>query len=126
MGVARPQIQTSTDARRVVRLDKPSCGTCLLAACVLWLVAPPHISASQASEMFRPTIAVTPEGLTCVLGGGLDGEMVDAMTITPLMTHKQEYTLLTLKGISDLVVSIGRPAEESKGTMAAPGRSSRN
>lgn len=62
-------------------------------------------------DLFRPAIAVTPEGLTCVLGGGLNGKLVDSKSITPLMTHKQEYALVTLKGISDIAWTIGRPRE---------------
>ncbi len=64
-------------------------------------------------DLFRPAIAVTPEGLTCVLGGGLDGKLVDSKSITPLMTHKQEYALVTLKGISDIAWTIGRPWESN-------------
>lgn len=82
----------------------------LFAACTLLAQA---ASKSQAGEGFRPAIAVSPEGLTCVLGGGLDGELVDSRIVTPLMTHNQTYSLIDLTGIRDEVVSIGRPREES-------------
>jgi hypothetical protein len=66
----------------------------------------------RADDGFRPAIAITPEGLTCVLGGNLNGELVDATIVTPLMTHKQEYALVTLKGVKDNALSIGRPRED--------------
>ncbi len=114
MGVARPQHQNTADAERDIQPATHKRRVSVATTCLMLLLAPIDARDSWASDMFRPTIAVTPEGLTCVLGGGLDGEMVDAITITPLMTHKQEYTLLSVKGASDLVLSIGRPAEESK------------
>jgi hypothetical protein len=69
-------------------------------------------AAGHADDSFRPAIAVSPEGQTCVLGGNLNGELVDATVVTPLMTHKQEYALVTLKGIKDNALSIGRPKED--------------
>ena len=114
MGVACPQYQVFNGTLRVIDVIARRWWAGLTVTCMAFAAAPVTSHDAGATELFRPTIAVTPEGLTCVLGGGLDGEMVDAMTITPLMTHKQEYTLLTVKGISDLVLSIGRPAEESK------------
>ncbi len=114
MGVACPQYQDFAGTMRVIDVAAHRWRAGLIATCIACTLTPFAAQITGATELFRPTIAVTPEGLTCVLGGGLDGEMVDAMTITPLMTHKQEYTLLTVKGVSDLVLSIGRPAEESK------------
>lgn len=99
-----------TPLRRMLSVD---CRLGLIAVCVGLVVALPHHAASK--ELFRPAIAVTPEGLTCVLGGGLDGKLVDSKSITPLMTHKQEYSLTTLKGITDMAVSIGRPHESVEG-----------
>ena len=99
-----------TPLKRLLAVD---CRLGLIAACAGIVIALPHHAGSK--ELFRPAIAVTPEGLTCVLGGGLDGKLVDSKTITPLMTHKQEYALTTLKGISDMAVSIGRPQESIEG-----------
>lgn len=90
-----------------------NCRFCLAAACAGLLLVSPNRASSK--ELFRPAIAVTPEGLTCVLGGGLDGKLVDSKSITPLMTHKQEYSLTTLKGVTDVAVSIGRPQESVNG-----------
>ena len=91
----------------------PAHGTRLARAGVLAVaIAATAAADGRADEGFRPAIAVTPEGITCVLGGNLNGELVDATVVTPLMTHKQDYALVTLAGIKDVALSIGRPKED--------------
>ena len=96
---------------------RPPCGAIICGAiAAAWAsLAFPQPQNAFAMDLFRPAIAVTPEGLTCVLGGGLDGRLVDSRRITPLMTHKQEYALVTLEGVSDIAWTIGRPRENVGG-----------
>lgn len=54
-------------------------------------------------------IGVSPEGVTCVLGGALDGRMVAAKSLIPHLKHKQEYTLNRIGRSGPVAWAIGAP-----------------
>ncbi len=52
-------------------------------------------------------IGVTPEGVSCVLGGSIGGEIVAASRLVDVMTHGQDYTLVGLDGPLATAVAVG-------------------
>ncbi len=65
--------------------------------------------AHAADENLKIAIGVTPEGASCLLGGSIDGEIVSAATVVPMMDHAQEYTLIELDGFGSMTAAIGLP-----------------
>jgi hypothetical protein len=66
-------------------------------------------SAGAAERTVRVAIGVTPEGVSCVLGGAIDGSIVPARDVVPMMSHAQIYTLVEVDGSSGEIAAIGRP-----------------
>jgi len=58
---------------------------------------------------FNVAIGVTPEGVSCVLGGSIAGEIVAASRLVEAMEHAQDYTVVDLAGVRSTALSIGRP-----------------
>jgi hypothetical protein len=58
----------------------------------------------------RIAIGVTPEGVSCVLGGAIDGELVPASRLVARMSHGQDYTLVGLDGGMIASAAVGKPA----------------
>ncbi len=77
-------------------------------------------AAAQEPQMsVRAAIGVTPEGLTCVLGGISDGRLVAAEAVATRMRPGEAYALVALDEVRGGAVSVGEPVPEPAGEECA-------
>jgi hypothetical protein len=76
---------------------------------LLAVLASAASDAARGDDDVRIAIGVTPEGVSCVLGGAIGGSMVPASKVVPMMSHGQEYTLVDVEGAALTSAAIGTP-----------------
>ena len=82
-------------------------GRALLAALAVMYSGPGH--AETPVTDLNIAIGISPEGLTCVLGGAVSGRITDASSLISRLRHKQEYTLSRIGRTGPEVWAIGAP-----------------
>ena len=71
-----------------------------------------HIPPANAADDLNIAIGVTPEGVSCVLGGGIRGRISPAKSLVDAMSHSQEYTMTRIGKTGPTAVAIGSPRED--------------
>ena len=71
-----------------------------------------HFSPANAADELSIAIGVTPEGVSCVLGGGIRGRISPAKSLVDAMSHSQEYTMTRIGKTGPTAVAIGSPRED--------------
>lgn len=64
---------------------------------------------SNAADQRTALVGVTPEGMTCLIGGSMRGIIADAEAIASALKHKDNYTLVRMDETRGEVVSVGAP-----------------
>ena len=71
-----------------------------------------QIAGAKAADDLSIAIGVTPEGVSCVLGGGIRGRISPASSLVDAMSHSQEYTMTRIGKTGPTAVAIGTPRED--------------
>ncbi len=66
-------------------------------------------SADAQENKTSALVGITPEGMTCLIGGSLRGIIADAESIASQLKHKDPYTLIRMDETRGEVVSVGKP-----------------
>ena len=64
---------------------------------------------AQADDRNTALVGVTPEGMTCLIGGSMRGIIADAEAVASELKHKDPYTLVRMDETRGEVVSVGAP-----------------
>ena len=67
---------------------------------------------TATAEEPQIAIGVTPEGISCVLGGVIRGRISPAKSLVDAMSHSQEYTMTRIGKTGPTAVAIGSPQED--------------
>ncbi|MEM7424507.1 MAG: hypothetical protein AAF441_00315 [Pseudomonadota bacterium] len=68
------------------------------------------VAAASAEDTRRTAlVGVTPEGMTCLIGGSMRGIIADAEAVASRLQHKDPYTLIRMDETRGEVVSVGKP-----------------
>ena len=67
------------------------------------------IGTAKAEDQSTALVGVTPEGMTCLIGGSMRGIIADAEAVASALKHKDAYTLVRMDETRGEVVSVGAP-----------------
>ncbi len=82
-------------------------------ACAVSVLATGLVAAASGSNAqdtkSTALVGVTPEGMTCLIGGSMRGIIADAEAVAPQLKHEDPYTLVRMGETRGEVASVGKP-----------------
>jgi len=92
------------------RLPDPQRKRMIVVALFMLVSVLTQFTASATAEQTRIAIAIDPEGRTCVLGGSVDGNPLDADLISKSLKPRQDFRLFDLRGRQSVILwPLGQP-----------------